>query len=343
MQNLSQRDSKWASIALGTSTNTTIGSHGCTITCIAMAAGVTPDEVNRRMNNAGAYANTNLVDWTKLQAAIPWLQFEWRNKGYSTDADNQRVKDAIAKNGFCLVEVDFDRIPTTNDRHWVLYIGNGQMIDPWTGVQKATTYYPAVGYSIINKIGEPESATDEYSGLDLTNRASMIVACQVWADVVKYGKYVSKADFDKKVQELADKQKALDEAIQARDDAKLAQTRSEEAMDGFRRENNQFIAELATVYQCRQEKPEILAEAKKSITFEDMAGKLQDTLDQERADYATNLKTMRGEIEDLQKSLEIANKKLADLEANKPTNVITSEQVTSIIDRFISWLKGRSK
>jgi chromosome segregation ATPase len=46
-------------------------------------------------------------------------------------------------------------VSTPSDRHWVLYIGNHQLIDPWTGTIKPTSSYPLVkGYAIIQKNNE---------------------------------------------------------------------------------------------------------------------------------------------------------------------------------------------
>lgn len=165
MQRYSQRNSQWQGITLGWGKNntTTIGSHGCTITDIGMLAGITPKEVNERLIAVKGYVQSspgvfNLVIWSKIQEAIPWLQFEWRNYTYAGDADNNRVKAAIEKNGACLVEVDFDGTPRTDDRHWVLYIGNQKMNDPWTGTERPTsTYSIAKGFAIINVIGDPEA------------------------------------------------------------------------------------------------------------------------------------------------------------------------------------------
>lgn len=144
MQTLSQRDPRWKDIKLGTSKTTTIGSHGCTITCVAMLAGLTPDEVNSRLLKVNGYANTNLIIWQKIQQAIPWLKWEWRGYQY----ENAKV----AANLPCLVEVDGKRIGAS--RHWVLYVGNQKMYDPWYGNEKSTSYYPPTGYSIIKKVGE---------------------------------------------------------------------------------------------------------------------------------------------------------------------------------------------
>lgn len=207
----SQRASGNDKIKLGTGdkNTTTIASHGCTITCIAMAAGLTPREVNDLFIKHGVYAGSNgvfnLVNWTKIQQAIPWLEFEWRNYGY----DNDRVAAAIKKNGFCLVEVDFDGTPRTDDKHWVLYTGNQKMNDPWTGTERATGVYSmATGFAIINKVGQPPSnggnMADMYtmkSGkqVDLANRESNKVLADVYDEVINQGVYIKKAESDAKV------------------------------------------------------------------------------------------------------------------------------------------------
>ncbi len=153
---LSQRDSRWASTPLGFSSST-IGQAGCTITALAMMAGLDPAEVNARLKSVNGFAASspdqkNLIIWAKIKEAIPQLEFEWRGYTY----DNERVKKAIEAYGACLVEVDYDgKITTPNDRHWVLYIGNQRMIDPWTGVEKSTGWYPLVkGFAIIKTLPE---------------------------------------------------------------------------------------------------------------------------------------------------------------------------------------------
>lgn len=144
-----QRDSKWAKIGLGTSRTTTIGSHGCTITCVAMLAGLTPDVINQRMKDSNAFANTNLVIWNKIKEAIPHLEFDWRGYTY----ENDRVSKAVEEHGGCLVEVDFDGTGRDDDRHWVLFIGNKKLYDPWTGTERPTsTYKKLLGYAVIKTL-----------------------------------------------------------------------------------------------------------------------------------------------------------------------------------------------
>jgi len=148
MQKLSQRDPKWGSKLLGFSKTSTLHSYGCTITSLSMLAGLTPDETNNRLKAVGGFL-VDLIIWSKIEEAIPWLKFEWRGYKY----DNDKVKAAIKRNGGCLVEVDWDGSSNTKGIHWVLYIGNQRMIDPWTGREGSTSKYPLrTGYAIINKI-----------------------------------------------------------------------------------------------------------------------------------------------------------------------------------------------
>lgn len=145
MKQLSQRDPQWRNQQLGSS-STTIGSHGCLITAIAMATNLTPPEVNDRLNSVGGYQNGNLVIWGAINNAISHAQFVWRGYSY----DNSEVSKSIERNGFCLVEVDFQPETTAKEQHWVLYVGNQEMIDPWDGRKKKTNIYPATGYAIID-------------------------------------------------------------------------------------------------------------------------------------------------------------------------------------------------
>lgn len=140
---LSQRDPRWKDIKLGTS-SLTIEQAGCTITCLAMMAGTTPNIVNTNLKNVNGYANSNLVIWEKVQQALPNLQFVRRVREYNNDD--------VANNLPALVEVDASRIGA--NRHWVVYIGNQKMYDPWFGNEKATSYYKPVGYALFN-IKEP--------------------------------------------------------------------------------------------------------------------------------------------------------------------------------------------
>jgi len=145
MKPLSQRDKRWKNIKLGWSNNTTIGSHGCLITSLAMLWDTTPDKVNEWLKNNNGYANLNLVVWTKISG------FEWRGWTY----DNNKVKETIKKYGACIVETDFNTNPKDGS-HFVVFVGNGKLYDPWTGREKSTSSFPVYyGYAVINPEKNP--------------------------------------------------------------------------------------------------------------------------------------------------------------------------------------------
>jgi hypothetical protein len=147
MNILAQRDPRWKDIKIGKS-NSTIGNYGCTMCCLSMLANITPDIFNSKMTAVNGFQG-DLIIWTKINEL--GLNISYDN-GRSTSYNNDKVKEAIEKNGGCLVEVDFDnRIETPNDRHWILFIGNERAYDPWLGKEVATTQYPLLkGFCVIN-------------------------------------------------------------------------------------------------------------------------------------------------------------------------------------------------
>lgn len=154
---LSQRDKRWKDLQLGTS-DTKIGDYGCTITCLAIILGSTPDVVNERLKVVNGYAQGNLVIWAKLEEAFPGIKIK-RVWSY----DNEDVKKNVPN---VLVEVDGK--PIGGYRHWVVYIGNQLMIDPWDGKEKSTGIYSApLSYCVIGgKWNKPSPQIDIQTELD---------------------------------------------------------------------------------------------------------------------------------------------------------------------------------
>jgi len=133
---LSQCDNRWGYKKLGTS-NKTICSHGCLITVVSIMAGTTPDIINQNLINVGGYLNQNLLIWNKLaQATSGILDFQYLHYTY----DNDKVKEIIKHEGSCIVMVKHP----SGFNHFVLYIGNGKMVDPLTGREENTSKYNQV-------------------------------------------------------------------------------------------------------------------------------------------------------------------------------------------------------
>jgi regulator of replication initiation timing len=179
----SQRDPLWANDSLG---STRIGTHGCLVTALAQLLLIngyqeTPKTVNQKLKSVNGFSgpNNNLLIWGAIEKVF-------NAKGYWTTQpfNNGVVLNTIEKYGGCLVRVDGSRIGAT--QHWVLYIGKGEMIDPWTGVKKATSYYPATGYSVI----EVERKEEDMSFLE-TDIPSDVEERFKLKEVDRYDKYWS--------------------------------------------------------------------------------------------------------------------------------------------------------
>ena len=140
MKPFSQRDKRWVNHKIG-ETNSTLGRYGCTITCLAMMAELSPDITESKLD-----FQKDLILWQSISKEKLGLEFVWRGYIY----DNQVVKETIEEFGACLVEVDWDGSSKTTGKHWVLFIGNGRMIDSYTGKECSTSKYPLLtGFAII--------------------------------------------------------------------------------------------------------------------------------------------------------------------------------------------------
>jgi len=106
--------------------------------------------------------------------------------------------------------------------------------------------------------------------------------------------------------------------------------------DGFRRQLNDFVAQLATKLGTRQETAEILASVDTCLTFEDANIELQKRLAKEEADHQAAISSLESKIASLETQL--ASLKL-DLKAVKdtqitPSNLTSDWSIISIIKRI---------
>lgn len=146
----SQRDRRWANDKMGAS-GLTIHNFGCTITSLAMLLtslgyDETPKTVNRKLSaHGGYYKKTALLLW----AVVPkiWSRLRFVKRAYNYN--NLEVAWYIyGKRIPVMVEVNGAKIGAA--RHWVLFTGNRQMIDPWFGRISATNFYPTTGYALYS-------------------------------------------------------------------------------------------------------------------------------------------------------------------------------------------------
>lgn len=147
----SQRDPRWANLYLGFS-RLKIGSFGCTITCItnllnSFGYSETPATVNSKLKAVNGFSGA-LVIWSAVQKVWPKLRFTKRATSYN----NIEVAWYVyGKRIPVIVKVYAPQIGALN--HWVLYIGDRKMIDPWTGKVVSTSTYKPVAYSLYDRAG----------------------------------------------------------------------------------------------------------------------------------------------------------------------------------------------
>ena len=140
----SQRDWRWYWKKVGFGGGH-FGSIGCTVTALTsllFVAGydLTPPQVAEKLRKVNGFIG-DLLYWGRVERAFPKVHFQWRFYKY----DNSEVKEIIKDGIPVLVEVLLK-----GSRHWVLYIGDQKMVDPWTGKVESTSKYPAIGYAVFS-------------------------------------------------------------------------------------------------------------------------------------------------------------------------------------------------
>jgi len=143
---LSQKDQRWASKKLGTSSVCTIGSDGCLLTCVSMVLHyfghpVLPDSLNDQLVRVGGFYQGARLVWGKVSEIYPDVQFDWQvfNDGEcsSKPAPLELIDRLLGEKIPVIVKVDFNPGGELQE-HWVLIVGKDEagsyiINDPWTG------------------------------------------------------------------------------------------------------------------------------------------------------------------------------------------------------------------
>lgn len=139
----SQRDWRWTWKKVGFGKGR-FGTIGCTVTALTgllFIAGydLTPPQVAEKLRSVNGFVG-DLILWSKIEKAFPKVKFIYRFYKY----DNTAVKNILAKGIPVLVEVLL-----SGSRHWVLFLGDKMMSDPWVGKVVPTSKYVPIGYAQI--------------------------------------------------------------------------------------------------------------------------------------------------------------------------------------------------
>lgn len=112
---------------------TTIGTHGCKLTCFSIITGIDPETLNEKFKKDGCFTRDLLFD--------PKIALSLEIEHYGTQSTNP---DRI-----CLVEVDMS--PSLGkQQHFVVWMNDGNIIDPWTGSVRPANTYPIINYRVFN-------------------------------------------------------------------------------------------------------------------------------------------------------------------------------------------------
>ena len=142
----SQRDIRWAAHPLGT--KSTIGAHGCLMTCASMVCNhfghaSNPLQLNNWLTDNDGYLDGNLFLWASIERLYPDMKFD----GFVYNPTAQQIKAVILAGVLPIMYVDFDDSTPLIEMHWVTGIGvvgeDVLIADPWTGgVGKLSEMYP---------------------------------------------------------------------------------------------------------------------------------------------------------------------------------------------------------
>lgn len=107
--------------------------------------------------------------------------------------------------------------------------------------------------------------------------------------------------------------------------------------DGFRRQLNELVAQLASKLGTRQEVPEILASVDTCLTFEDANTELEKKLAQEEVDHQQAIEKLESKIKTLESNLETLKSDLKTLKDTQitPSNPPAKWSILEVIKRIL--------
>jgi len=135
MIHYSQRDPLWANLKIN-GTNSTMRDYGCFITSLAMMAEISPKEALKKLEeNGGLYKDLVISEKACQILGLDYIK---------TDA---YLKSPQPMNLPCIAEVDFSP-KEGKQTHFVVYLGEGKIIDSFDGKEKKNPY-PITNYRNI--------------------------------------------------------------------------------------------------------------------------------------------------------------------------------------------------
>jgi hypothetical protein len=161
IKKFAQTDTRWSGEKLGTSAST-IGSHGCVISCLSSlfcyyGFDTDPARFNQLCKDKGVYVSRNLVDWPKIENIYEFIKFKERIDCVKTPAPTGRLDEELTEGRPVILNVDLNPnqpgpdhfiicIGKTEDNHYICY-------DPWYLNEDAIFFDARYGDPIKNIFG----------------------------------------------------------------------------------------------------------------------------------------------------------------------------------------------
>ena len=151
----SQKDTRWASDKLGTS-SVTIGAYGCLITAASMVCtyfgkDTDPGKINKDLITVNGYESSNLLRYNAITTLYPDIIVDWDK--FLADPDDALIDEVLVQELPVIVQVDYNPETSALDQHWVIIIGkdqNGYLIaDPIDGSTAYLSRYTDKSYRMV--------------------------------------------------------------------------------------------------------------------------------------------------------------------------------------------------
>lgn len=113
--------------------STTIAGYGCKLCSLAMLSGIEPPKLNKQFKKDGAFSGDLLID-EKCAKSLGWTFRERTTK---------KPKEV------CIAEVDMSPAPG-KQQHFVVFLADGTIADPWTGTIRPENTYPFVTFRLFD-------------------------------------------------------------------------------------------------------------------------------------------------------------------------------------------------
>ena len=112
---------------------TKIKDAGCKLTSFSIISGIDPVTLNKQFKKDGAFSGDLLID-EKCAKSLGWVFIE---------------KTAKKPKEVCIAEVDMSPAPG-KQQHFVVFLADGTIADPWTGTIRPENTYPFVTFRLFD-------------------------------------------------------------------------------------------------------------------------------------------------------------------------------------------------